>query len=155
MMISLAAWPTAIVCTMELLDRVEKEIRDRLEELRPLIREAERLEAALKQLGSQKRASGGAATTSRRSRSATAGATRARGAARRTTGTRRRGRRTRVSGEKRREQLVSLARENPDIKAREIAERLGTTPNNIYNLIRRLEAEGTISRRDGRLVVRR
>ena len=50
---------------------------------------------------------------------------------------------------------MSLARENPDIKAREIAERLGTTPNNIYNLIRRLEAEGTIQRRDGRLVVRR
>jgi len=156
MMISLAAWLTAIVGTMELLDRVEKEMKDRLEELRPLIREAERLEAALKQLGSQKRASGGAATTGRRPRSATAGATRARDTTRRTTGTRRRsGRRTRVSGEKRREQLVSLARENPDIKAREIAERLGTTPNNIYNLIRRLEAEGTISRRDGRLVVRR
>src|SRR5947209_3768810 len=76
MMISLAAWLTAIVGTMELLDRVEKEMKDRLEELRPLIREAERLEAALKQLGSQKRASGGAATTGRRPRSATAGATR-------------------------------------------------------------------------------
>ena len=155
MTIALAGYVPAIVCSMELLDRVEKEIRDRLEELRPLLREAERLEAALRQLGSQKEASGGGPATTRRSRSAPATATRTRGAGRRTAGPRRRGRRTRVSGEKRREQLVSLARENPNIKAREIAERLGTTPNNIYNLIRRLEAEGTLERRDGRLVVKR
>jgi DNA-binding CsgD family transcriptional regulator len=141
---------------MELLDRVEKEIKDRLEELRPLLREAQRLESALRQLGSQKReAPAPAATPARRTRRSTAAAGGSRTRARTATGTARRGRRTRVSGEKRREQLVSLARENPDIKAREIAQRLGTTPNNIYNLIRRLEAEGTISRRDGRLIVKR
>jgi DNA-binding CsgD family transcriptional regulator len=143
---------------MELLDRVEKEIKDRLEELRPLLREAQRLEAALRQLTSQRRESPPATPPTRRGRSAPAktSGTRTRGGTttRRPTTTRRRGRRTRVSGEKRREQLVTLARENPDIKAREIAERLGTTPNNIYNLIRRLEAEGAIERRNGRLIVK-
>ena|SRR5947209_11227025 len=138
---------------MELLDRVEKEIRDRLEELRPLVSEAKELEDALRQLSSQRRP--GARTPARRGRpparpkrSASTAAT-----PRQTPRRARRGRRTRVSGEKRREQLVALARENPEIKAREIANRLGTTPNNIYNLIRRLEAEGTIRRRDGRLIV--
>ena len=138
---------------MELLERVEKDIKKRLDELRPAVEESKRLEDALRQLGSQAKAT----TPGRRRGRPPGSSTRSTPATRTprsTAGRRRRGRRTRVSGERRREQLVTLARENPDIKAREIADQLGTTPNNIYNLIRRLESEGTIQRRDGRLIVK-
>jgi DeoR/GlpR family transcriptional regulator of sugar metabolism len=59
-----------------------------------------------------------------------------------------------MSGDERRQQVLSIIREKPDIKAREIAERTNTTPNNIYNVIRRLEAEGKLTRANGRFVVK-
>src|SRR5579884_1731060 len=100
---------------MELLERVEKDIKQRLEELRPAVEESKRLEEALRQLGTQRT---GTTTGRRRGRppGSTTRATSATRTRRSTTRRRRSGRRTRVSGEKRREQLVTLARANPDIK---------------------------------------
>lgn len=146
---------------MDLLDRVQRELTQRLNDLRPLVEEARRLEDVLSKLAGR----GGGATSQSarqgqgsRARAATSASSRA-GSSRRTASTSRRrqgrGRRgARMSGDKRREQVLSIIRENPEIKAREIAQRTKTTPNNIYNVIRRLEADGKLSRSDGRFVVR-
>src|SRR5207245_2177573 len=44
------------------------------------------------------------------------------------------------------EQILAILREDPKAKARQIAERAGTTPQNVYQQLRRLEQNGAIRR---------
>ena len=133
---------------MELIDRIKKDIDDRLEELRPQIEEIPRLEAALAALeasaggGAQTRARGSART---RAGSGGAGARRGRGAG---SGPRRRARRG-----QRREELLQLVAGNPQITIAEAARQMGVSSPQVSTLVRRLEEEGALERSDGRFVV--
>ena len=115
----------------DLLERAKREIRERLEELYPLIEERDRLRAVLEALEGgegQKRASGRAA--------------RQRG---RPTTSRRAGR-----GE-RRTQLLELLRAEPGLRPSEAAKRMAVNPSQVHSLVRRLEEQGALERRDGAL----
>ena len=113
----------------DLLERAKREIRERLEELYPLIEERDRLRAVLEALEGgegQKRAS-------RR-------ADRQRG---RPTTSRRAGR-----GE-RRTQLLELLRAEPGLRPSEAAKRMAVNPSQVHSLVRRLAEQGALERRDG------
>lgn len=146
---------------MELLDRLEREIKQRLDELRPAVDEARKLESALRRLIGQSTENGSTSTQSpsrSRARSGTASRSRSRSTTSSRSGTRSSSRRSRstgkrVSGSERREQVITLVKANPEIKVRDIATELGTSSNNIYNIIRRLEADGKLTRADGRFAV--
>ncbi len=128
-----------MVRPMDLIERVTQELRQRLEELRPQVAEIPRLEQALKALDGGARRDGPPAREPRPP------------AARRVSARRR----TRVSGEERRRQLLALVDEDARASVRDLANAMGTTPNNVYGLIRRLEADGSLKRADGRFTVKR
>jgi hypothetical protein len=139
---------------MELIDRIKKDIDDRLEELRPQVEEIPRLEAVLAALQS----SGGheGARTSEetspggrgRGRPRGAGARRGGAGAGRTGGPRRRARRG-----QRREELLALVAAQPEITIAEAARRMGVSSPQVSTLVRRLEEEGVLARSDGRFEV--
>ncbi|SEH10542.1 winged helix-turn-helix domain-containing protein [Thermoleophilum album] len=117
----------------DFLDQKVKEMEARLRELRPLVDEYERLQKALSAL-----------------RGAVTQATRSEGGrrARRRGGGRRGPRRPRGT---RAAEALELITQNPGIKVRELAERMGITPNYVYQLVPKLESEGKVERRDGGL----
>jgi CRP-like cAMP-binding protein len=114
----------------DLLDGIRKDIERRLAELRPAVREAEQLERALKALGEpQRRVS--AQGTRRQSKRA-------------------RRRVTREEAEARRQQVLAMLAEDPQTKPSALAVVFGTSRNNVYSLLRRLEQDGALSRtKDG------
>jgi IclR helix-turn-helix domain len=115
----------------DLLERAKGEIRERLEELDPLVAERDRLRAALEALEageSPKRVSHRAS--------------RQRG---RPTTSRRAGR-----GE-RRTQLLELLQTEPGLRPSEAARRMAVNPSQVHSLVRRLEEGGALERRDGAL----
>src|SRR3954464_7337721 len=120
----------------DFLDEKRKEIRARLQELRPLVDEYHRLEAAAQALDGVKPASGGAAP--RRSRSTSP---------RTTAGTGRRGR-PRGSGTRSKEALA-LVRSNPGISIPELAEKMGIKQNYLYRVLPGLQKDGMV-RKEGR-----
>jgi DNA-binding transcriptional ArsR family regulator len=123
---------------MELIDRIKKDIDDRLEELRPQIEEIPRLEAALAALEATR-----AGARAGRSRG------RATGAAR---GPQRSGRRRARRGQ-RREELIQLLKGHPEISVAEAARQMGVSSPQVSTLLRRLREEGVVTREDGRFVV--
>jgi transposase-like protein len=129
---------------MELIDRIKKDIDDRLEELRPQIEEIPKLEAALAALETTDAEPETAAGPGRR-RPGRAGG--------RAAGARRRGPRRRARRGQRREQLLQLIRGNPEITIAEAARQMGVSPPQVSTLVRRLREEGTLERSDGRFVV--
>lgn len=135
---------------MELIDRIKKDIDDRLEELRPQVEEIPRLEAALAALdatgGGQARASTIGTRSSGRARTrGSAG----RGGARRPAGS---GRRRARRGQ-RREELLQLVAGHPEITIAEAARQMGVSSPQVSTLVRRLEEEGALQRADGRFIV--
>src|SRR3954465_15935337 len=96
----------------DFLDEKRKEIRARLQELKPLVDEYHRLEAAAQALDGVKPAGAGASTRRTRTTSTRTG-----------TGTRRRGR-PRGSGTRSKEALA-LVRSNPGISIPELADKMG------------------------------
>jgi hypothetical protein len=116
----------------DFLDEKLKEIDDRLKELRPLVDEFNRLEAARQALSGVTDSS---ATPRRR------GPGRPRGS---TTGGRRRGRR--AGGATRATQALELVRARPGITIRELAEAMSIAPNYLYRILPSLEQEGQVSR---------
>ena len=125
---------------MELIDRIKKDIDDRLEELRPQIEEIARLEAALAALDATGRADAATAERGRRARTQTGGA-------------RRRGPRLRARRGQRREELLQLIRGNPEITVAEAARQMGVSAPQASTLVRRLRQEGMLTRAGGRFVV--
>ena len=113
---------------MHTLDRIRKEINDRLAELRPIAREYERLQQAHAALeasgppddnaGRSDRAAGGSAV--RRTGSAPRGSAR--------------------------EQILATARDNPEAKRGDIAKLTGLSPNTVGTTLSKLRAEGLLPR---------
>ena len=132
----------------DFLDEKRREMQERLKELRPLVDEFHRLEAAVAALdgvgtqpapgvAARRRSSGGVRRRLRlrRLRAATAAATAA-AAARAASGTRGK-------------QALELVQANPGITIPEIAEQMGIQQNYLYRVLPGLQKEGLI-RKEGR-----
>jgi hypothetical protein len=119
----------------DFLDEKRKEIRARLQELKPLVDEYHRLEAAAQAL------EGVGTTTTARPRRARSTTTRT-GA-----GTGRRGR-PRGSGT-RGKQALELVRSNPGITIPELADKMGIKQNYLYRVLPGLQKDGMV-RKEGR-----
>jgi CRP-like cAMP-binding protein len=125
----------------DFLDEKKREIDARLKELRPLVEEFHRLEAAAAALDGVAGNSGGPTTApARRGRRRAASAAPA-------SGTRRRGR-PRGSGT-RSKQALELVRTRPGITIPEIAEAMGIQQNYLYRVLPALQKDGLV-RKDGR-----
>lgn len=110
----------------DFLDAKVREIEERLQELRPLIDEYRKLEAAAAALD-QIEAPG------RRTRAARNG---------------RRGRGRGRSATTRAAQAVELVRARPGITIPELAQHMGIKPNYLYRILPQLEEEGKVQRKD-------
>lgn len=121
----------------DFLDVKKKEISDRLKELKPLVEEYQRLEAAAQALDG---VGGAVPTTTRRGpgRPRSAGSTRR---ARRPG--RRRGSGTRAA------EALELVRSQPGITIPELANRMGIKQNYLYRVLPGLEQDGQV-RKEGR-----
>jgi CRP-like cAMP-binding protein len=125
----------------DFLDEKKREIDARLKELRPLVEEFHRLEAASAALDGVGGATGSVAPARRgRRRTATPSAAPA-------AGPRRRGR-PRGSGT-RSKQALELVRTRPGISIPEIAEAMGIQQNYLYRVLPALQKDGLV-RKDGR-----
>jgi CRP-like cAMP-binding protein len=125
----------------DFLDEKKREIEARLKELRPLVDEFHRLEAAAAALDGVGSAPATGAPARRGSRRAAAPA------AAPSTGQRRRGR-PRGSGT-RSKQALELVRTRPGITIPEIAEAMGIQQNYLYRVLPALQKDGLV-RKDGR-----
>ena len=124
----------------DFLDEKRSEIGARLKELKPLVEEYQRLEAAAAALDGVPQQNG-TASASRRSPA------RASSSGRRTKGTGRRGR-PKGSGTRGAEAL-RLVREKPGITIPEIAEQMGIKQNYLYRVLPGLADDGLV-RKEGR-----
>ena len=127
----------------DFLEEKKREINARLKELRPLVDEYHRLEAAAAALD-------GVGNTAPATRAATGGGGRRRGAGTRSgsgSGTGRRGR-PRGSGT-RSKQALELVRTRPGIPIPEMAEEMGIQQNYLYRVLPALQKDGLV-RKDGR-----
>jgi hypothetical protein len=125
----------------DFLEEKRKEIQQRLKELRPLVDEYHRLEAAeqaLSGVGGASRATASSSTTTRRARSARAKAP---------AGSRRRGR-PKGSGT-RANQALELVKARPGITIPELAEARGIKQNYLYRVMPGLADDGKV-RKSGR-----
>ena len=126
----------------DFLDEKKREIEARLKELRPLVDEFHRLEAAAAALdGVGTGASASASAPARRARRAAAPSAAPSG------GPRRRGR-PRGSGT-RSKQALELVRTRPGITIPEIAEAMGIQQNYLYRVLPALQKDGLV-RKEGR-----
>lgn len=119
----------------DFLDAKVREIEERLQELRPLIEEFYRLEAASAALNDV-----GAPTRRRRSTAASNGAGRPR---------RERGAQSGRGGNTRAAQTVALVRTHPGITIPELAQHMGIKPNYLYRVLPQLAEDGKV-RREGK-----
>ena len=127
----------------DFLEEKKREINARLKELRPLVDEYHRLEAAAAALD-------GVGNTAPAARAASSGSGRRRGAGTRSSsggGTGRRGR-PRGSGT-RSKQALELVRTRPGISIPEMAEEMGIQQNYLYRVLPALQKDGLV-RKDGR-----
>jgi hypothetical protein len=118
----------------DVLKRTTGDIRARLKELEPLVREHERLQAALSAL----EGSGGQKSQPRRGRGGT-------GPRRRQTSS------GRASRGERRQQLLRVVQAEPGVRPSKAAHQMGINPAQLHSLSRRLEEAGELQRRDGGL----
>jgi CRP-like cAMP-binding protein len=118
----------------DFLDEKRKEIQTRLKELRPLVDEFHRLEAAERALSGVESRPAGAATgsTTRRRRSTRSSSNGRRG--------RPRGSGTRAT------QALSLVGERPGITIPELAEAMGIKQNYLYRVMPGLAEEGKVTK---------
>ena len=126
----------------DFLEEKKREIDERLKELRPLVDEFHRLEAASAALQGV-----GASSNSRAARTPTRRARRRSTTAAKSTGTGRRGR-PRGSGT-RSKQAHELVRTRPGITIPEIAEAIGIQQNYLYRVLPSLQKDGLV-RKEGR-----
>jgi hypothetical protein len=128
----------------DFLDEKRNEIGARLKELRPLVEEYHRLEAAAAALAG---VSGRSAPPPPR---ATRGRTRGTKSARKSDAVTARGRRGRPKGSgKRSEEAFALVKANPGITIPQIAEHMGIKQNYLYRVLPTLASEGRVQK-DGR-----
>jgi len=122
----------------DFLDKKRAEMEKRLKELKPMVEEHDRLEAAIAALG------GVTGSRSRRA-SSSKGRSSAGGGRRRSTGTGKRGR-PKGSG-KRGKQCAALVKKNPGITIPEIAKKIGIKQNYLYRVMPALEKEGLVTKK--------
>jgi predicted Rossmann fold nucleotide-binding protein DprA/Smf involved in DNA uptake len=115
----------------DFLDAKVKEIEERLQELRPLVDEYRRLEAAAGALDGVDPTSG----ASRRPAPATNGSRRGRPRGSRSDNTRA-------------TQTIELVRTQPGITIPELAQHMGIKPNYLYRILPQLADEGKVRRED-------
>lgn len=116
----------------DFLEEKKQEIAARLAELRPLVEEYERLEAAKRALDGVG-ANGSATSAPRRRRSGGGGG----------------GRRGRPKGSGTRgTQALELVKANPGIAIPELAEKMGIKQNYLYRVLPGLEQDGLVEKRD-------
>jgi hypothetical protein len=130
----------------DFLDEKKREIRERLKELRPLVDEAARLEAALRALDgvrAEPQAAPAAAPAPRRAPRPRGGGADGNGGS----GGARRGR-PKGSGPRAQEAL-ELVRKRPGISIPEMAEAMGIAQNYLYRVLPGLQREGQV-RKEGR-----
>jgi hypothetical protein len=120
----------------DFLDVKRNEIAERLNELRPLVDEFHRLEAASEALAS---VNGGTAVKAPSAKTATTRTRRSSGAPARRPG-RRRGSGTRAA------QALSLVQTNPGIAIPELADKMGIKQNYLYRVLPGLEQDGKVKR---------
>jgi CRP-like cAMP-binding protein len=120
----------------DFLDEKRKEIQDRLKELRPLVDEFHRLEAAERALSGMGNSKSSTGTT------AAAAPTRRR---RRSTGNGRRRGRPRGTGT-RAQQALDLVKDRPGITIPEMAQAMGIQQNYLYRVLPGLAEEGKVVR---------
>jgi hypothetical protein len=122
----------------DFLDEKRKEIQARLKELKPLVEEYTRLEAAERALsgvgsnGTPTRSSGSSSTTTRKRRSSGGGGTGRRG--------RPRGSGTRAT------QAFELVKARPGITIPELADAMGIKQNYLYRVMPTLAEEGKVTK---------
>jgi hypothetical protein len=139
----------------DFLEEKKREINARLKELRPLVDEFHRLEAAAAALGgvgdgssATGAATAGGATRTRRARGSSSGGGTAR--ARGTGGGGGTGRRGRPRGSgTRSKQALELVRTRPGISIPEMAEAMGIQQNYLYRVLPGLQKDGLV-RKEGR-----
>src|SRR5215211_2259260 len=131
----------------DFLDEKKREIQARLKELRPLVDEYHRLEAAAAALDGVRASDGGTAGSSspRRARGSAGAGTRRGGSGGGASG--RRGR-PRGSGT-RSKQALELVRSKPGISIPEMAEEMGIQQNYLYRVLPALQKDGLV-RKEGR-----
>ncbi|MGK2937726.1 MAG: hypothetical protein ACSLFR_07975 [Solirubrobacteraceae bacterium] len=118
----------------DFLEEKKQEIEARLTELRPLVEEYERLEAASRALNGLDGTQAAAPSSSRRRRGSGGGGT---------------GRRGRPKGSGTRGiQALDLVKANPGIAIPELAERMGIKQNYLYRVLPGLEQDGLVEKRD-------
>jgi transcriptional regulator with GAF, ATPase, and Fis domain len=120
------------MAVQDLIERTRREIKERLAQIEPLVKERDRLRDALAALGGEKAAEKPRATRAKRQRG-------------RPTTRRRAGR-----GE-RRKQLLDVLQAEPGLRPSEAARRMGIHPSQLHALAKRTEEEGALERRDGML----
>src|SRR4051794_13976949 len=139
----------------DFLDEKRREMQQRLQELRPLVDEFHRLEAAVRALDGVDAPNGATATPTRRRGAAGGGGG---SAGRRSTGTGSgsgsgsgsTGRRGRPKGSGTRgKQALELVRGTPGITIPELAEQMGIQQNYLYRVLPALQKEGMV-RKEGR-----
>jgi hypothetical protein len=121
----------------DFLEEKRKEISQRLKELRPLVDEYHRLEAAEQALS-------GVGGNGRSSSATTAAPRRARSGRAKSSGTGRRGR-PRGSGT-RANQALALVKERPGITIPELAEAMGIKQNYLYRVMPGLAEDGRVTK---------
>ena len=116
----------------DFLEEKKQEIQARLDELRPLVEEYERLEAAQRALDGVG-TNGGSSPAPRRRRSGGGGG----------------GRRGRPKGSGTRgTQALELVKGNPGITIPDLAEKMGIKQNYLYRVLPGLEQDGLVEKRD-------
>jgi CRP-like cAMP-binding protein len=133
----------------DFLEEKKREIKARLNELRPLVDEFQRLEKAAAALEGVP-AGNGRATTARRGRRRTAASGSGSGSASGSGAGTRTGRRGRPRGSgTRAKQALELVRSRPGITIPEIAEAIGIQQNYLYRVLPSLQKDGQV-RKEGR-----
>ena len=116
------------------LQGLEKRVKDRMRELRPMLAEYQELEGVARRLGldvEDEPADQRRAPTRRASRTQ-----------RRVTPSRR----PRARAGSRHDQLLSLIQQQPGITVREAGQQLGVDGTSLYRVVRRLEQEGAVKK---------
>jgi hypothetical protein len=120
----------------DFLDEKRKEIQTRLKELRPLVDEFHRLEAAERALAGVPNGTPAAASAPRRARRSSGGG-----------GGRGTGRRGRPKGSgTRAQEALNLVSERPGITIPELAESMGIKQNYLYRVMPTLAEEGRVTK---------
>ncbi len=127
----------------DFVDEKRREMEARMKELRPLVDEYGRLEAAVSALASVGTPAAAAAPKATRAPRTTT--TRRRGGSASASGTRRRGR-PKGSGQ-RGKQALEIVRAQPGITIPEIAERMAIKQNYLYRVLPGLQQDGLVSKK--------